>query len=74
MDGQLRGVAVGTIFALLVEVVLVFSTLALKSDALAWVHLIPGVLIYAMALTGMYFAQCVELVSAINGMKSGAQP
>ncbi len=57
MDRQLRGVSIGIIAALVVQVILGFSTMDLSSDLLAWIHLVLGVLIYAMALTGMSFAQ-----------------
>ena len=59
-DGGLRGVMVG----LLAQVALGFMTLSLGSSVLAWIHLMVGVLIYAMALTGMSFAQRAEYMSA----------
>ncbi len=72
IDRQLRGVGIGIIAGLLVQTVLGFSTLSLNSDALAWVHLVLGVLIYAMALTGMSFAQRMEYMSAAPvGAQSG---
>lgn len=63
-DGGLRGVSAGIIVALIVQVVLGFSVLALSSDILAWIHLLLGVIIYAMALTGMGFAQREEIMSS----------
>ncbi len=63
-DAQLRGVSIGIIFGVVVQGVLGFVTLDLAGDVLAWVHLILGVLIYAMALTGMSFAQRQEYMSA----------
>jgi heme A synthase len=62
-DGGLRGVSFGLIAALSAQVVLGFSTLALQSDLLAWFHLVLGVLIYAMSLTGMSFAARQEYMS-----------
>jgi heme A synthase len=64
VDGGLRGVSFGLIAALSAQVILGFSTSALESDVLAWVHLVLGVLIYAMALTGMSFATRQEYMSA----------
>jgi heme A synthase len=63
-DGGLRGVAAGIIAVLIAQVALGFSVLALSSDVLAWFHLLLGVIIYAMALTGMGFAQRQEIMSA----------
>jgi heme A synthase len=62
-DGGLRGVAAGIIVALIAQVALGFSVLALSNDLLAWVHLLLGVIIYAMALTGMGFAQRQDIMS-----------
>jgi heme A synthase len=59
-DRGLREVSVGIILALIAQVVLGFSVLALGSNILAWIHLLLGVIIYAMALTGMGFAQRQE--------------
>ncbi len=64
VDSQLRGVAFGVVGGFVVQVVLGFAALNLSSDVLAWVHLVLGVLIYAMALTGMSFAQRREYLSA----------
>jgi len=64
LDRQLRSVSLGMIGALAVQVILGFSSLALNSELLAWVHLVLGVPIYAMALTGMSFAQHREYLSA----------
>ena len=75
IDRQLRGVGIGLVVAILVQGILGFSTLALNSDVLAWVHLVLGVLIYAMALTGMSFAQRGEHMSAGQaGVQPGAKP
>lgn len=62
-DGGLRGVAAGIVVALIAQVALGFSVLALSNDLLAWVHLLLGVIIYAMALTGMGFAQRQDIMS-----------
>jgi heme A synthase len=64
LDRQLRGVALGMIFALAVQVSLGFTILALGSEVVAWLHLVLGVLIYGMALSGMSFAQRQEHMSA----------
>jgi heme A synthase len=66
-DRQLKQVSFALVGALVVQVVLGFTTLALGSDILAWIHLVLGVLIYAMALTGMSFAARQEYVS--TGMR-----
>lgn len=71
LDRQLRGVSIGVIVGLVVQIILGFSTLDLSSDVLAWVHLVLGVLIYAMALTGMSFAQRRDYMPA---GKAGPQP
>ena len=71
LDRRLRGVSIGVVAALVVQIILGFSTIEMSSDALAWVHLVLGVLIYAMALTGMSFAQRRDLMSA---GKVGPQP
>ena len=63
-DGGLRGVSTGLMVGLLAQVALGFMTLSLGSSVLAWIHLMVGVLIYAMALTGMSFAQRAEYMSA----------
>jgi heme A synthase len=62
-DSGLRGVSFGLIVALAAQVVLGLVTLSLESDILAWVHLVLGVLIYAMSLTGMSFAMRQEHTS-----------
>ena len=62
-DRGLRGVSAGLIVAILAQVALGFTTLALASNFLAWVHLVLGVLVYAMAITGMGFAQRQEYMS-----------
>ncbi len=69
VDPRVRGVSFGVVAALVVQGILGFATLALTSDALAWVHLVLGVLIYAMALSGMYFAQMQPRMPAIEGEK-----
>jgi heme A synthase len=75
VDRQLRGVGIGIVVATLFQGILGFSTLALNSDALAWGHLVLGVLIYAMALTGMSFAQRGEHLSVGQaGVQPGAKP
>ncbi len=71
LDRQLRGVGIGIIAGLVAQAILGFATLSLSSDALAWVHLVLGVLIYAMALTGMSFAQRQEQLAPAQG---GAAP
>jgi heme A synthase len=63
-DGGLRGVSAGLIAAMVAQVALGFTTLTLGGNALAWIHFILGVLIYAMSLTGMGFAQRQEYTSA----------
>jgi heme A synthase len=73
LDGQLRGVSFGIIAGLVVQVILGFSTLALSNDVLAWVHLVLGVLIYAMALTGMSFAQRREYMSAVRSVPQSGE-
>ena len=67
LDRQLRGVSFGMVAGLAVQVILGFSALALSSEVLAWVHLVLGILIYAMALTGMSFAQRREYMSTAQG-------
>lgn len=70
-DSGLKGVSAGLVVTLVAQVVLGFSALALGSDILAWAHLILGVLIYAMSLTGMSFAMRQEYtVSRGAGSKS----
>lgn len=69
-DGGLRGVSAGIIVALIAQVILGFSILALGSDVLAWIHLLLGVIIYAMALTGMGFAQRQEITSSSSAVPS----
>jgi heme A synthase len=54
---QLRQVCLGLITALIVQIALGLVTLSSGSNVLAWIHLVLGVLIYAMALTGQYFAK-----------------
>jgi heme A synthase len=60
---QLKQVSVALIAALSAQVLLGFTTLAVGSDVLAWIHLVLGVLIYAMVLSGMFFAQRQEYAS-----------
>ena len=69
-DGGLSGVSFGLITALTAQVVLGFTTLTLGSDILAWVHLILGVLIYAMSLTGMSFAMRQEYMAGRTAASS----
>jgi heme A synthase len=54
---QLRQVCLGLLSALVVQIALGLATMSSGSNVLAWIHLILGVLIYAMALTGQYFAR-----------------
>jgi heme A synthase len=56
-EKQLLQVSIGMLFAIAVQIVLGFATLALSSNILAWIHLMLGVLIYAMSLTGQFFAR-----------------
>lgn len=71
-DGGLRSVSLGLIAALSVQVVLGLATLSLGSDELAWVHLVLGVLIYAMSLTGMSFAMRQEYTPRGTTTAAGA--
>ena len=70
VDRQLQGVCIAIIVGLAAQVALGFTTLALDNVAVAWVHFVLGVLIYAMALTGMSFAQRQEHMAA--GRREGA--
>ena len=58
--GGLQVVSFGLVFALTIQLALGIATLSLGSDVLAWAHLVLGVLIYAMSLTGMSFAMRQE--------------
>jgi heme A synthase len=60
LDRQLRQVSIGMMAFLVVQGALGFTTLAIGSDVLAWIHLMVAVIIYAMTLTGMFFAQRQE--------------
>jgi len=62
-DKQLKQVSVTLIVALVVQITLGFMTLAIGSHVVAWIHLVLGVLIYAMALSGMSFASRQEFMS-----------
>jgi heme A synthase len=62
-DKQLKEVSIALIAALVVQVILGFATLALSSSIVGWVHLLVGVITYAIALTGMSFAQRQEYMS-----------
>ena len=64
---QLKQVSASLIAALAVQVILGFGTAASGIDLLSWIHLVLAVLIYAMALTGMFLASQQELMfSASN--------
>jgi len=63
-NGGLRGVSLGMVAGILAQIALGFSILAVGSDVLAWIHLVLGVMIYAMSLTGMSFAVRQEYMSA----------
>src|SRR5712692_5163697 len=59
-DRQLREISVALIAALVAQAALGFATLALGSAVVGWIHLLVGVITYAIALTGMSFAQRQE--------------
>jgi len=63
-DRQLKEVSGALIAALVIQIILGFTTLAINSNLVAWIHLLLGVIIYAIALTGMSFAARQEYMSA----------
>ena len=65
-DRQLRQVGVGMVAFLVLQGALGFTTLAIGSDVLAWIHLMVAVIVYAMTLTGMFFAQRQESMSKVE--------
>jgi heme A synthase len=65
-DRQLRQVGIGLVAFLVLQVALGFTTLAIGSGVLAWIHLMVAVIAYAMTLTGMFFAQRQENISKVE--------
>ena len=74
--GPLRGISIGMVVLIIVQIILGFETLRTNSPAIAWVHFAVAMGIYAMSVAGSVMAFAIQRratsVSEGNPIQSSA--